>query len=86
MDIQEADKQQAVIYLVILVVLEILLIIFTLASNQQGLIMFSFLRLLLLVGAHCLKNIAWAAYYAIFALIATLYVFDPVGLWLTGRK
>jgi hypothetical protein len=86
MDIQEADKQQAVIYLVILVVLEILLIIFTLASNQQGLIMFSFLRLLLLVGAHCLKNIAWAAYYAIFALIAALYVFDPVGLWLTGRK
>jgi len=48
--------------------------------------MFSILRVLFLVGAHCLKNITWAAYYTIFALIAALYVFDPVGLWITGSK
>lgn len=85
MDIGEVDKQQAIIYLTVLGVLEVLLIIFTIASNQQGLVMFNFLRLILLAGAHCLKNITWAAYYTIFALIAALYVFDPVGLWLTGR-
>jgi hypothetical protein len=39
-----------------------------------------------LIGAHCLKNVTWAAYYTIFALIAALYVFDPVGLWITGSK
>lgn len=80
------DKQQAVIYLTVLVVIEVLNFIFTIVSNQQGLIFLNLLRILLLVGAHCMKNVAWAAYYAIFALIATVYVFDPVGLWITGRK
>jgi hypothetical protein len=60
--------------------------IFTIVSNQSGLVFLNLLRILLLVGAHCMKNVAWAAYYAIFALIATIYVFDPVGLWITGRK
>lgn len=47
--------------------------------------MFSIIRVLLLLGAHCLKNITWAAYYTIFALIAALFAVDPVGLWITGR-
>jgi hypothetical protein len=63
----------------------VLLIIFSVVSDQQSQISFGMIRILLLVGAHCLKNIAWAAYYTVFALIATLYVFDPVGLWITGR-
>lgn len=29
---------------------------------------------------------SWAAYYTVFALIAALYLFDPVGLWITGRR
>jgi flagellar biosynthesis protein FliP len=86
MEVGEVDKQQAIIYLTVLAVLEVLLIIFTIASSQQSLITFNILRILLLVGAHCLKNIAWAAYYTAFALITALYVFDPVGLWITGRK
>lgn len=86
MEIGEVDKQQAVIYLTILAVLEVLLFIFILASGQKDLIMFSFLRLILLIGAHCLKNITWAAYYTIFALIAALFAVDPVGLWISGRK
>ena len=82
----EVDQQQSVIYLTILIVLEILLFIFTIAANNQEVIMFSLMRLILIIGAHCLKNVTWAAYYTIFALVAALYVFDPVGLWISGRS
>lgn len=44
------------------------------------------LRLLLLIAAHCMKSVTFAAYYAMFALFTALYIFDPVGLWITGRK
>lgn len=48
--------------------------------------MFNILRIILLIGAHCLKSMSWAAYYTVFAFIAALYIFDPVGLWITGRS
>jgi hypothetical protein len=85
MEVGEADKQQAVIYLTVLVVLELLLFLFVIASAQQAIMMLNIMRILLLLGAHCLKNITWAAYYTIFALITAFLVVDPVGLWITGR-
>lgn len=65
--------------------LEILLFIFTFAAGQRNTIMLNVMRILLLLGAHCLKNVTWAAYYTIFALIAGLFAFDPVGLWISGH-
>lgn len=83
---EEVDKQQAVIYLTLLGVLEVLIFIFTLVSGQNNYVMYSLLRVILLVASHCMRSAAWAAYYTIFALITAFYVFDPVGLWITGRK
>jgi hypothetical protein len=40
----------------------------------------------MLVAAFACKTASWAAYYAIFSLIAALYAFDPVGLNLSGRN
>lgn len=73
------------LYVTILIVLEVLIFIFTLVGKQQDTLMMNLMRILLLVGAHCLKSISWAAYYALFAFITALYIFDPVGLWITGR-
>jgi len=43
------------------------------------------MRLVFLVLAHCYKQPSSAAFYAVLALIAGLYAFDPVGLFITGR-
>ena len=83
---EESTNQQAIIYLVILIVLEILIFVFIAVSKENNMVMYSIIRLILLVGAHCLKSLTWAAYYVIFALIAAIFVVDPVGLWLTGRS
>jgi len=44
------------------------------------------MRLVFLVLAHCYKQSSSAAFYAVLALIAGLYAFDPVGLFITGRN
>ena len=49
-------------------------------------LMYGIIRLILLLAAHCLKSLSWAAFYVIFALIAALFTVDPIGLWITGRK
>jgi hypothetical protein len=33
-----------------------------------------------------LQSTSWMVQYIIFALICALLSFDPVGLWITGRK
>lgn len=47
---------------------------------------FIVMRLLFLVLAHCYKQPSSAAFYSVLALIAGLYAFDPVGLFVTGRN
>lgn len=48
--------------------------------------MFNILRIIMLAGAKCLQSTSWMVQYIIFALICALLSFDPVGLWITGRK
>jgi len=48
--------------------------------------MFNILRIIMLAGAKCLQSTSWMVQYIIFALICALLSFDPVGLWMTGRK
>lgn len=73
------------IYFTILIVIEILVFIFSIASNQKELMFFNILRIIMLVGARCMESISWIVQYIIFAIICALYSFDPVGLWVTGR-
>lgn len=81
-----AATQQAVVYFTILVVCEVIMLIFSLIIHQSSNIFNTIIRVLMLVVAHCLKGISWAAFYCVFAFLGTLYLFDPVGLWITGRS
>jgi len=55
-------------------------------TKQNNLTMFNILRIIMLAGAKCLQSTSWMVQYIIFALICALLSFDPVGLWMTGRK
>lgn len=48
------DQQQSVIYFTILIVIEILVFIFSLASNQRELTFFNIIRIVMLIGAKCM--------------------------------
>lgn len=74
------------VYFTILVVIEITVFIFTMVTKQNNLTMFNILRIIMLAGAKCLQSTSWMVQYIIFALICALLSFDPVGLWMTGRK
>jgi hypothetical protein len=86
MNVDEVKNQPSVIYFTSLIVLEALIFIFMIVANEKALIMFNILRIILLIAAHCSSRILLVAYYTLFALIASLYIFDPVGLWIIGRK
>lgn len=67
-------------------VIELLVFIFSLASNQKELMFFNILRIVMLVGSKCMESISWLIQYIIFVIICALFSFDPVGLWITGRN
>lgn len=43
-------------------------------------------RILLLCAAYYCINQSFAVFYSVFALIASFYLIDPIGLFLSGRK
>ena len=71
----------------ILIAIEVLILIFSIYTKQimSGMMM-SFLRIMLLLAAYCCESVSWGALYSVFALLSAMYSFNPVGLFLTGRK
>ena len=43
-------------------------------------------KLILLLAANCCEQSSYAALYSVFSLLAAIYSFSPVGLFITGRK
>ena len=82
---QGEEQEQSVIYFGVLIVIEILVFILSLATKQNELMFFNIIRILCLLGAKCMQSVSWVVQYIIFAFICALYSFDPVGLWITGR-
>jgi hypothetical protein len=62
------------------------ILIFSVVSLQTDLTMFNILRIIMLTAAQCLKSTSWMLQYVIFAIICALLSFDPVGLWVSGRR
>ena len=83
--IMNPEGQDSSLYFTILIVLEIVVLILSFIF-QSSLTMFNIIRILSLLGAKCMTSVIWVIQYIIFALISALYSFDPVGLWITGRK
>jgi hypothetical protein len=44
------------------------------------------IRIIFLIISKCLKQHSSASFYSVLALMNALYVFDPVGLFITGRN
>lgn len=82
---EQIGQEQPIFYFSILIVLEILICLFTLASKQPSDMVNNIIQIIMLIVAQCLKSVSWAAFFAIFAFINALFVFDPVGLWIIGR-
>ena len=80
-----AQQQDSVVYFTILMVMEILILILSFIF-ESSLTMFNIIRIFSLIGAKCMNTAIWVIQYIIFALICALYSFDPIGLWMTGRK
>lgn len=73
-------------YLVLLVMIEIIMLIFSLLGRFTSGIYFVAMRIIFLVMAQCCKKPRSAAFYSVLALMNGFYAFDPVGLFITGRN
>lgn len=71
--------------LVLLILMEIIMLIFSLLGQFSSGVYFVFVRIIFLVLAQCCKRPRSAAFYSVLALMNAFYAFDPVGLFITGR-
>lgn len=73
-------------YLVLLVMIEIIMLIFSLLGRFTSGMYFVAMRIIFLVMAQCCNKPRSAAFYSVLALMNGFYAFDPVGLFITGRN
>ena len=83
---ETARTTESIVYFVVLIVMEILAFILILVSKQDSYVMMNVFRFILLICAYFCKSGQLAGYYSVFAFISAILLFDPVGLWMTGRK
>ena len=79
------DDLPANTYLVLLIMIEITMLIFSLLGQFTSGVYFMAMRIIFLVLAQCCKRPSSAAFYSVLALMNGFYAFDPVGLFITGR-
>lgn len=79
------DDLPANTYLVLLILMEIIMMIFSLLGQFTSGVYFVAVRIIFLILAQCCKRPRSAAFYSVLALMNGFYAFDPVGLFLTGR-
>lgn len=72
-------------YLILLIMMEIVMMTFSLLGQFSVGVYFVGMRILFLVFAQCCKRPRSAAFYSVLALMNAFYAFDPVGLFVTGR-
>jgi hypothetical protein len=71
--------------LVLLILMEIAMLIFSLLGQFTSGAYFCAIRIVFLILAQCCKRPRSAAFYSVLALMNAFYAFDPVGLFITGR-
>lgn len=79
------DNLPANTYLMLLVLIEIAILIFSLLGQFDSGMYFTAMRIIFLIVAQCCKRPSSAAFYSVLALMNAFYAFDPVGLFVTGR-
>lgn len=72
--------------LIILIMMEIIMLIFSILGQFSSGVYFVGMRIIFLVLAQCCKRPSSAAFYSVLALMNGFYAFDPVGLFITGRN
>ena len=72
-------------YLVLIIMMEIIMLIFSLLGQFTAGGYFMVMRIIFLIMAQCCKRPRSAAFYSVLALMNGFYAFDPVGLFITGR-
>lgn len=81
---ETATSNEPIVYYIVIVVCELLVGAFEFGGKKYGGVYMAITRIIVVSVAYFFKSGSAAAYYSIFALIGAIYMFDTVGLWISG--